>query len=158
MGYGRLLARKVAGCSGFVRLSFDSATTSRGQGAVCRTPWHNGPEVTPVAVLPRIHFFVCTNTRHPTDPMGSCGGNGGTEVYERLRREVLNRGLYRDIWVTRTGCMSLCNQGPVVVVYPQDEWYHKVRPDQVRALLAHYLPAALREAGDAGELPPRLPR
>lgn len=106
-------------------------------------------------VLPRLHLFVCTNTRHPGDPMGSCGQCGAQDVYQALRNVVADYNLHHDVWVTRTGCMSLCNQGPILVVYPQGDWYAGVAPSQAESLLKQYIPGLPVTGGD---LPKRLTR
>ncbi len=38
-----------------------------------------------------------------------------------LENELLDRGI--DAVVSSTGCMKLCEKGPVMVVYPEGYWY-----------------------------------
>ena len=41
--------------------------------------------------------------------------------------------------VSNTGCFGLCEQGPVVVVYPDNVWYGSVTPDDVEAIMEEHI-------------------
>jgi (2Fe-2S) ferredoxin len=72
------------------------------------------------APTPRIHLFVCTNTRDGS-PLGAGCGASGDDVYDAMKREVGERGLVRDVWVTRTLCLGICpKEGATVARYPGD--------------------------------------
>lgn len=92
-------------------------------------------------LTPTVQIFVCTNLRSVNDPLGcSCAAAGSSAVYEALRAAVFRRGRQAQVWVTRTGCMVHCKQGPTVVVYPAGDWYTRVSPDQAEAIVQRYLP------------------
>ena len=70
----------------------------------------------------QVHLFVCVNERPADHAIPACSNRGSMELRDRLKarnREVNGR----DICVTATKCLSRCNQGPVVVVYPDGIWY-----------------------------------
>ena len=50
-----------------------------------------------------------------------------------LEEEIADRGL--DAMVSSTGCLKLCEKGPVVVVYPQGWWYTEVDEDKLDQIL-----------------------
>jgi len=72
---------------------------------------------------PKYHILVCASFRVKGDPKGVCHKkNDGFLQY--LEEEILSRGL--DAQVSATGCLKLCDNGPVMVIYPQGRWYGKV--------------------------------
>jgi (2Fe-2S) ferredoxin len=67
-------------------------------------------------------LFVCTNQRE--GGRVACGnpGRGGLEVCEALKHEVKRLGLKGKVRVARAGCLDLCEKGPNVFLYPENEW------------------------------------
>lgn len=63
----------------------------------------------------RFHLLVCTGPR--------CQIHGSNPLLQQLQDSCRRHGVYRDCLITRTGCMSPCNQGPLVAVYPKGSWY-----------------------------------
>lgn len=41
--------------------------------------------------------------------------------------------------VTNTGCFGICEQGPVVVVYPDNVWYKTVSVDDVERIMEEHI-------------------
>lgn len=85
------------------------------------------------------HVFVCTNDRGPDDARGSCGRCGGTAIRDRLKDALKERGLGKMIRTNAAGCLDLCAEGPVMVVYPEGVWYAKVRPDDLAEIIESHL-------------------
>ena len=85
----------------------------------------------------RFHLFVCTQQK----PEGvlSCSASGSFAVLDRLDHETQARGLGRDVQLTTCGCMGLCNDGPVIVVYPQGVWYRRVQPSDISEIVGTHL-------------------
>ena len=46
-----------------------------------------------------------------------------------IEEEIADRGL--DAMVSSTGCLKYCEEGPVVVVYPEGYWYGGVTDEGV---------------------------
>ncbi len=97
------------------------------------------------------HFFVCTNARPPGHPLPSCAPRGGQAVFAAFTRELARRGFPKNVKVTASGCLTPCNYGPNVVVYPEGVWYANVTDADVSKLLAVHLDGV----GSADDL--RLP-
>ncbi len=57
----------------------------------------------------------------------------------QLKEEVQNRGLADEIKITRTGCLGPCEEGPVIVVYPEGTWYKAVTLDDVAELVESHI-------------------
>ncbi len=86
----------------------------------------------------RFHLFVCTQQKPEGVP--SCAASGSLAVLEGLDREVQKRGLSPDVQLTTCGCMGLCDEGPVMVVYPEGVWYRRVQSSDVSEIVdAHLL-------------------
>ena len=45
-----------------------------------------------------------------------------------------DRGL-DDVLVSPTGCLKLCEKGPVMMVYPDNYWYGEVDEDAINTIL-----------------------
>jgi (2Fe-2S) ferredoxin/predicted O-methyltransferase YrrM len=86
----------------------------------------------------RFHLFVCTQQKSEGVP--SCPASGSLAVLEGLDREVQKRGLKPDVQLTTCGCMGLCDEGPVMVIYPEGVWYRRVQSSDVSEIVdAHLL-------------------
>ncbi len=62
-----------------------------------------------------------------------------------IQTEVSDRGI--DAIVSTTGCLNACEKGPVLIVYPQNWWYHEVDEAKVDSILD-----ALEQGASVGEL------
>ncbi len=87
----------------------------------------------------RCHFFVCTNARPDGHLLPSCGRRGSLGVYESFQSELARRGFPDGVKVTPTGCLTPCQCGPNVVVYPEGVWYGGVTADDVREIFTAHL-------------------
>ena len=85
----------------------------------------------------RFHLFVCTQQKPEGVPC--CPANGSFVVLDALDREIQARGLNQDAQLTTCGCMGLCDEGPVLVVYPAGVWYRRVRPSDVSEIVGTHL-------------------
>lgn len=76
---------------------------------------------------PEYQIFVCASFRAGGDPRGTCHKKGSVDLLPYIENEILDRGLNAQI--TSTGCMKACDHGPVMVIYPQGQWYGKVEEE-----------------------------
>ncbi len=76
---------------------------------------------------PQHHVLVCTNTRPPGNPKGSCGEKGSEEVFDALKAMVKQGGLSGRVIVNRTSCLKHCSRGITVAVQPDNVWYGGVK-------------------------------
>lgn len=83
---------------------------------------------------PDYHILVCNSYRIAGDAQGFCNKNGALDLIQYISEECADRGL--DAVVTTTGCLSVCSQGPIVVVHPNNFWYGKVNgEDEIDSIL-----------------------
>ena len=85
----------------------------------------------------RFHMFVCMQQK--PEGVTSCPANGSMAVFAALDREIQARGLSSDVQITTCGCMGLCDEGPVMVVYPEGVWYRRVQPSEVPEIVTQHL-------------------
>jgi (2Fe-2S) ferredoxin len=77
---------------------------------------------------PDYHIFVCASFRG-TEAKGKCIKKESLRLIPYLEEELADRGL--NAMVSSTGCLKLCEEGPVMVVYPQGYWYREVNSEEV---------------------------
>lgn len=85
------------------------------------------------------HVFVCTQTRPPGHPRGSCGQSGSTGVFQAFMQSFEQGRLYGQFALTGSGCLGTCDLGPTVLVYPEGVMYSKVAPEDVPAIVEDHL-------------------
>lgn len=90
-------------------------------------------------IKPKYHVFVCTSSRINGSQKGYCHSNAGVEIVTNFMESLEENGLSGDVMVSNTGCLGLCNDGPVVVIYPEGTWYGKVTPDDVEEIVESHL-------------------
>ncbi|HEX3020338.1 MAG TPA: (2Fe-2S) ferredoxin domain-containing protein [Chitinispirillaceae bacterium] len=83
---------------------------------------------------PAHHIFVCASFRMSGAPQGVCSKKGAGSLLQYLETELSDRGL-QDVNVSMTGCLKVCDKGPVMVVYPEGYWYGEVNEEKVDAIL-----------------------
>jgi (2Fe-2S) ferredoxin/predicted O-methyltransferase YrrM len=85
----------------------------------------------------RLHLFVCTQQKPEGVP--SCPASGAFAVLSAVEREVISQGLDNEVQLTTSGCMGLCDEGPVMVVYPEGVWYRKIKTSDVAEIVSGHL-------------------
>lgn len=82
------------------------------------------------------YVFVCINER-PVGERVSCGGTFcGKELSEKLKDAVKAAGQANRIRVSKTKCLDVCEEGPNVLVYPDNVWFNHVELTDIPAILA----------------------
>ena len=76
------------------------------------------------------HILVCASFRPNGDPKGKCHRKNSHEFLPYIENEILDRGL-DNVHVSSTCCLKMCEEGPVMVVYPQNTWYGHVESEAV---------------------------
>jgi (2Fe-2S) ferredoxin len=82
---------------------------------------------------PQYHVFLCNSFRVSGEPQGVCNRKGSSDLLQYLQSEVADRGL--DAIVSTTGCLNVCDNGPILVVYPNAWWYYEVTEAKIDEIL-----------------------
>jgi (2Fe-2S) ferredoxin/predicted O-methyltransferase YrrM len=85
----------------------------------------------------RFHMFVCTQQK--PEGVTSCPASGSFAVLDALDRKIQASELKHNVQITTCGCMGLCDEGPVMVVYPEGVWYRRVKSSDVSEIFDSHL-------------------
>ena len=82
---------------------------------------------------PKYHLFLCNSFRANGEPQGVCNKKGATDLLQYLQSEIADRGI--DAIVSTTSCLNVCEKGPILVVYPNELWYHEITEQKLDEIL-----------------------
>ncbi len=86
---------------------------------------------------PTVHFFVCTNRRDASSPLGPGCGDAGDALYDALKKEVAHHGEHARVWITKTACMGICpKRGATCARYPHARIFTDAEAADAPALFA----------------------
>ena len=88
---------------------------------------------------PKYHILVCTSSRVNGTQKGFCHTKASVGIVNTFMEEIEDRGLGGEVMVSNTGCLSLCEKGPVVVIYPDNIWYGGVTLDDVEEIMNEHI-------------------
>jgi len=83
---------------------------------------------------PKKHIMVCASFRVSGDPQGICHKKGSVALLPYLESELNDRDM-NDYMVSSTGCLKMCEKGPVMVVYPDGDWYGNITESAIDEIL-----------------------
>ena len=81
--------------------------------------------------LIRSHVMVCGGT--------GCTSSNSAAVIAEFEKQLVEKGLDKEVKVVRTGCFGLCEAGPVCIVYPEGSFYAHVKTDDVARIVDEHL-------------------
>ena len=69
-----------------------------------------------------------------------CGGTGCTSssspvIISKFNELLEQKGIADKVKVVRTGCFGLCENGPIVIVYPEGTYYNRVSVEDVEEIV-----------------------
>ena len=87
----------------------------------------------------RKHVFFCCNKREP--PEKCCVDSGALEMraYAKSRIKALGLDGPGNVRINQSGCLDRCEEGPVIVVYPDAVWYTYVDRDDVDEIIDRHV-------------------
>jgi (2Fe-2S) ferredoxin len=85
------------------------------------------------------HVFICTNQRGPGETC--CNGHGANDLRTYAKDRVKALGLNKPgaVRINSAGCMERCDEGPVMVIYPQGVWYTFVYKEDIDEIIDEHL-------------------
>jgi (2Fe-2S) ferredoxin len=81
------------------------------------------------------HVFFCCNQREP--PEACCNNHGALEMQAHAKQRIKTLRLdgKGKVRINKAGCLDRCNEGPVLVVYPDAVWYTYVDKHDVDEII-----------------------
>ena len=85
------------------------------------------------------HVFFCCNQRN--DGRASCNDHASQSTRDYAKKRIKELGLSGKgrVRVNQAGCLDRCEEGPVIVVYPEEVWYTYVDKDDVDEIIDQHL-------------------
>jgi (2Fe-2S) ferredoxin len=85
------------------------------------------------------HVFFCCNQREPGE--SCCNDHGAAELrgYAKDRVKALRLNGRGKVRINSAGCLDRCDEGPVLVVYPEAVWYTYVDRDDIDEIIDEHL-------------------
>jgi (2Fe-2S) ferredoxin len=85
------------------------------------------------------HVFFCTNQRAEGKTCCAAAGSDGDRAHVKDRVKALGLAGEGGVRVNRAGCLDRCDEGPVVVVYPEAVWYSYVDREDLDEIVDEHL-------------------
>jgi len=76
------------------------------------------------------HLFFCIGP-------DCCGSREGERLWEHVKKRLKESGL--RVMRTKAACFRICNNGPLLVIYPDGTWYGQVTPARFERILLQHL-------------------
>jgi (2Fe-2S) ferredoxin len=85
------------------------------------------------------HLFICMNQRD--DGRECCADKGAQAAQKHLKQRVKELGLSGkgQVRINQAGCLDRCEEGPVIVIYPQGTWYTYVDNHDIDEIIDEHL-------------------
>jgi len=85
------------------------------------------------------HVFFCTNQRDDGRKCCEQAGASQLRAYAKAKIKSLGKSGKGQVRVNTAGCLDRCGQGPVIVVYPEETWYHYQNEADVDEIIEQHL-------------------
>ena len=85
------------------------------------------------------HVFFCLNERKNGE--ACCAQHNAMAAFDRCKALVKEAGLAGPggVRVNKAGCLDRCDNGPVLVVYPEAVWYSYVDNEDIEEIIQEHL-------------------
>lgn len=84
------------------------------------------------------HIFVCENVREEGKRV-SCGRANSKKLKDYLKLKIKEHCPDRNIRINMSGCLDRCEEGPVIVSYPESEWFCLKTEGEIDLFVENYI-------------------
>ncbi|HSS46738.1 MAG TPA: (2Fe-2S) ferredoxin domain-containing protein [Burkholderiales bacterium] len=85
------------------------------------------------------HVFFCCNQRESGETCCNNHHANDLRTYAKEKIKALKLAGPGKIRINKAGCMDRCNEGPVLVVYPEGVWYTYVDQHDIDEIVEQHL-------------------
>ena len=86
-----------------------------------------------------LHLFICENKRPDGHPRGCCADKNAIALKDEFKKRIAAQKLNLRIRVNSAGCLNACEQGAVMVIYPEGIWYGNVSLEDVDEIIEQHI-------------------
>ena len=85
------------------------------------------------------HVFFCCNQREAG--ANCCNNHGASKIRDYAKDKVKSLKLSGKgkVRVNMAGCLDRCDEGPVMVIYPEEVWYTYVDQEDIDEIVQEHL-------------------
>jgi (2Fe-2S) ferredoxin len=85
------------------------------------------------------HVFFCCNKRDGGEKCCADAGAADMQAYAKGRVKALGMNGAGKVRINKAGCLDRCEEGPVLVVYPDAVWYTYVDREDVDEIIDRHI-------------------
>ncbi|MGZ5032466.1 MAG: (2Fe-2S) ferredoxin domain-containing protein [Usitatibacter sp.] len=85
------------------------------------------------------HVFFCLNRREAPEACCACHNAEAMRDYAKKRVKELKLAGHGKVRVNAAGCLDRCQEGPIIVVYPEEVWYTYVDKQDIDEIVEEHL-------------------